>query len=222
MKYVLLTRFAMRFEEGSGKRRFERQPDWLEYRFRLFNKYCLPSVRAQTFKDFEWVFFVDPSFPGWTKKMERDLPGRVINVDFPWREGQPEISDLLSYSGQLTTVRLDSDDIIRNDFMERLAAGPKRGWITFHDGFMMRGEKAWPRHYPTNPFQCFAEDADRPLTVMHKTHIHARNVYDLGNGDPGWIQVDHGRNVKNCVQEKRLIDKPFVPASTLRRDFTWI
>ena len=40
-----------------------RTPEWLEHRFLLFERYCLPSIKSQTCKDFEWIVLFDNETP---------------------------------------------------------------------------------------------------------------------------------------------------------------
>ena len=44
-KHIILTRFNLQFELGND---IHTQPYWLDERFRLFEKYCLPSIVEQT------------------------------------------------------------------------------------------------------------------------------------------------------------------------------
>jgi len=37
--------------------------DWLDIRLKLFEKFCVPSVLNQVYKDFTWLIFFDPRTP---------------------------------------------------------------------------------------------------------------------------------------------------------------
>jgi hypothetical protein len=57
IQQFLLTRFNVRyrnFGDGIGESR-----QWLEDRFDLFERFCVPTIAAQTFEDFEWIIFCD-------------------------------------------------------------------------------------------------------------------------------------------------------------------
>lgn len=225
----------MRFDEFNPRRRYERDPNWLEQRFSLFDKYCRPSVSAQTFKDFEWIFLVNPEFPGWSADLEKRLPGKVAYITAPWDEFQPQVEDCLNQEtwrdNWVTTIRLDSDDIITNDFLMKTREGVDKEilactngarvpfWASFPNGYMMKEDRAYPRCYPRNPFQTYTEFCAPVIkTVLYTHHMRARNSVLLGQ-DPAWIQVDHGGNIKNKVEEKNLVE--YIDAAILRERFTW-
>ena len=57
IQQFLLTRFNVRyrnFGDGIGESR-----QWLEDRFDLFERFCVPTISAQTVEDFEWIIFCD-------------------------------------------------------------------------------------------------------------------------------------------------------------------
>ena len=65
-KHIILTRFNLQFELGND---IHTQPYWLDERFRLFEKYCLPSIVGQTNQNFTWVILSSEQTP--TKYKER-------------------------------------------------------------------------------------------------------------------------------------------------------
>src|ERR1700735_3717087 len=62
-EHVILTRFNVRYEEDSAVPSIGVDPGWLQERFRLFEKYCLPSVLGQTDQNFRWLLFFDRATP---------------------------------------------------------------------------------------------------------------------------------------------------------------
>ncbi len=233
MKHVLITRFALRFPAGSCRRAWER-PGWVDYRMELLRKYTVPSVQAQTFKDFDWWFLIDPTFPGFELEHFSELRnyGKLMMMDDPFSERQIEVGPLLSHQYKdewVCSTRLDSDDIIRNDFMERVheEATEKEEWISFKNGYMLKGDKIAPRSFVRNPFCSYVEYADPFKSVFSVSHmkINARSTpapLKIIEETPGWIQVDHSDNVKNLVSEKLPeFESQLVDLATVRKDFTW-
>ncbi len=232
MKHVLLTRFAIRWPEGSPRRRWESRGSWLMYRMYLFKKYCLPSVQAQTFKDFDWWFLVDPTFPNMTTEYMEQLReyGRVLCVDRPIEADhldEGRLLDSIYRDKWVCSTRLDSDDVIRNDFMERLhaEATEEEAFITFKNGYMLKDGKVAPRQYTRNPFVSYVEFAAPFRSVYATAHkaVHKQKApLKIIEEVPGWVQVDHSDNVKNLVSRKmKDFEKVAVDASTIRGDFTW-
>ncbi len=233
MNHVLLTRFALRFEEDSSLRKYEQDPIWLDYRLQLFRNYCLPSVKAQTFQDFDWWILVDPSFPGLTVKMVAELErdAMVLFMDEPWNEKLSQVGELLGpqYNKKwVCSTRLDSDDMIHNEFMSMVAkeAVEREEWISFPNGYFLKERlgKAVEREYLRNPFISYVEYADPFTSVLKINHIR---IGKRGPGiktvtTPAWIQVDHGDNIKNDAGKKfPNFDVDSFEAERLSDSFTW-
>lgn len=61
--YVIFTRFNL---PSKGYESVVRSTDdWLQKRVELFERFCLPSVMAQTDQDFSWIVYFDPHSPAW-------------------------------------------------------------------------------------------------------------------------------------------------------------
>lgn len=200
----------MRFSQDNPRCRYER-PGWVDYRMELFQKYCLPSVLAQTDDNFDWWFVVNPGFPGLARRHIEVLTkyGKLLEITAPWEEKQPEIGHALSgrYNNEwVCSTRLDSDDMLHKDFMTQLKAHATKGeqFISFSMGYMVKDGKAHIRRYEVNPFMSYVEYANPLRTVYHEPHIKANkrgipfNLIEF----PGWAQVDHGDNIKNRVHER--------------------
>ncbi len=65
MKHFLVTRFNLKHNNWkTGKDGQKVLTDtWLIHRFKLFEKYCLPSVKNQSNQNFIWCCFFDNSTP---------------------------------------------------------------------------------------------------------------------------------------------------------------
>jgi len=226
----------MRFSEDSPRRKYEANPGWVDYRMGLFYKYCLPSVKAQTYKEFDWWFLVHPEFPGFEGHHKEVLErhGRILWIEAPWKENQVEVADALSktYNKRwICSTKIDSDDIIRNNYIEltRSVMSEQEAWITFYCGYMMKNNHVASRNFVENPFVSYVEYADPMKSVFRVSHIHVesdakdRNVPLIRiENVPGWIQVDHGDNIKNIVAKKTdYFEEVKRDASFLHKDFTW-
>ena len=62
-QHFILTRFNLLLWNRSKDGQKVRTTKWLEYRFSLFEKYCLPSIMNQTCKNFEWIVLFDSKTP---------------------------------------------------------------------------------------------------------------------------------------------------------------
>ena len=219
----------MRFAEDNPRRRYERRGGWVDYRMELFKKYCLPSVQAQKV-NFDWWFLVDPGFPEFSLTHEQELTkyGRILWIEAPWKEDQVEVGELLrdKYKDMwICSTRLDSDDILRNNYMELVKeqATEEEAWISFPNGYMMKEDLVAERFYEVNPFISYVEYADpfRSVFKINHTAVNKQKNWKTINV-PGWIQVDHRDNIKNLIKRKLSnFNKDNFDASSLRENFTW-
>lgn len=63
IQHFILTRFNLLIFNKNKEGKKVRTIKWLEHRFMLFEKYCLPSVKNQTCQDFQWIVLFDSSTP---------------------------------------------------------------------------------------------------------------------------------------------------------------
>ena len=63
MNHFILTRFNLRLYPKDKNGNVTLTPEWLEHRFQLFELYTLPSLSAQTCKDFKWIVLIDRETP---------------------------------------------------------------------------------------------------------------------------------------------------------------
>jgi hypothetical protein len=61
--HALLTRFNL--PSKGNESLIRAQENWLRNRVALFERYCLPSVAAQSCRGFVWIIYFDPLSPQW-------------------------------------------------------------------------------------------------------------------------------------------------------------
>jgi len=209
MTHFLITRFAIPFAKDSI--RYERctnAPGWFDKRCDLFEKYTLPSIEAQTNQDFYWILIANPDFPGMDKDRLESYAADVLWVDWEWDEGFDTLGNKLKahflMDEWIITSRVDNDDMLSKHFIEgcQVTATENVQWLSFPYGYILKKDAAYLRKYPSSPFVSFVERGDSPITVYHTSHIYAGKKYPLVeiSDDPGWVQIDHGDNVKNSVK----------------------
>ena len=206
MDHAILTRFNF---PSQGVEGFVRaRPNWLKERMQLFHRYCLPSVLAQTCRDFRWLIYFDTESPAWLRQRVEDdaAAGHYVPV-FRREVRQKELlSDIASVfptmSGELLTSNLDNDDALASDFVERLHGQRRIGRATayvFGNGLVKNGASVYQRYDRLNAFPSVLSGWDDPVTAWADWHTHLDDympVIDLG-GSPAWLQVVHGGNVSN-------------------------
>lgn len=245
MQHFILTRFNLQLWPTDKRGRdIQRETDWLEERFRLFETFCLPSLRAQTCMDFDWVLLMDAETPQpWRERMEHwkaQMPQlhpvwvpRPLHRQFP-AVFQRLVSKHLHEGGQrVLTTYLDNDDALHRRFVEevqRRAPGLQGGtFLFFPHGlqYFTSLQLATRIAYPNNHFCTLVEDYARPAQVrtvygygshflLHRNpHIPIHLATDA---PPLWIEVVHERNVDNDV--KMTLRTALIPSSRhLAEDF---
>lgn len=196
------------------------RPDWLAERFALFERFCLPSVAAQGNKDFTWVIYFDKDTPEAFKDRIEALRREVPFVPyytglFPASGWPASLAEVLGgLPPRLLTSRLDNDDSLAVDYMERTRAAtgaapaaPRTG-IAITQGFIRAGDRAYAMGHPHNAFISWLEETGSrpPKTALGIVHIDAAAEGPVVQvpGPGGWLQVVHGGNVSNRVRGRRV------------------
>lgn len=238
LPHVLMTRFNM--ATPGREAAIRNQPDWLATRFQLFEEFCLPSVAAQSSRDFTWIIYFDKDTPQAFKDriaaLQREVRFEAYYTGLFPASGWPH--SLVEVLGPLPPVvltsRLDNDDALAVDYMARtraaaemhaaaLAAGPvppagPRVGIVLTNGFIRSPSGAYAIAHDCNAFTSWLERTENPdtlMTAMGIAHMEAASSGPLVQvpGPGGWLQVVHGGNVSNKVRGRR------VSPDTLRERF---
>ena len=86
---------------------------WMEKRLELFEKYTLPSLKAQTCQDFKWLLMFDPATP---KIPDFDYDNIIITCE----SGTAKYFNKHMKDKWLITSRLDNDDYYEPTFVEEI------------------------------------------------------------------------------------------------------
>ncbi|MFZ2267525.1 MAG: glycosyltransferase [Azonexus sp.] len=228
-KHLIITRFNVASPGREAAIRLKR--GWLDERFKLFEEICLPSVAAQTEKNFKWVVFFDVDTPvDYRERIDKLVvlfPFHPVFTDsFDMRKLGPDIVKNYGPADFLLTSRLDSDDILAANYVEilqKIASDLNgRNVINFDNGAILLLNKNKPAlyeyHDDSNPFssliESFGTDSKTIWGVQH-TDIHELGDVVHVQGKPMWLQVVHGGNVSNRVRGRR------VPIGKYRSDFNY-
>lgn len=132
INYFILTRFNIRLWNKDKEGQPVRTKKWLEHRFELFERYCLPSVKNQNCQDFTWIILFDSTTPERFKEKiaeyQKECPqlvpvfvkpesGRYFAQIFE-REVRGRISEVRC--DKVLTAYLDNDDSLNVRFGEDL------------------------------------------------------------------------------------------------------
>ncbi|MFD6176649.1 MULTISPECIES: glycosyltransferase [unclassified Isoptericola] len=218
LSHVILTRFNL--PSAGAEKVVRAKSGWLRDRTALFERYCLPSVAAQTDPAFAWIVYVDPQSPAWFFDWLDDVsPGRFHPVRREAVHRVDLLRDVVGVLGhepdRLVTTNLDNDDAVSDDFVARLRAGGAattgRAALYLENGLVRRGERVYAWRDPSNAFASVAEPFAGAVTCWVDWHNRLElqmPAVRLG-GDAAWLQVIHGANVSNRVRGTLVDPRPY-------------
>ena len=226
MKYqhFLLTRFNVKLgfrvaSCASGDKHAGLDDGWLKRRFDLFETYCLPSVAAQTARDFSWLVYLDKETPFVFKKRMDELakcfsflhPVYCAGLDTIslWK-GIDECERVMT--DVRITSRLDNDDMLHPRYIESVRKCVEREahkrnlergfFVSFPMGCCLRGRAGYLQRYRNNPFSSYVSALETKCTVLDVDHRYIGNEREVVYvwTKPMWCQVIHDENVANTVR----------------------
>lgn len=218
-QHIILTRFNLLLWNKAKDGQKVRTSKWLEHRFLLFEKYCLPSVRNQTCQNFEWIVLFDSMTPDKFKekiaRFQKECPqfqpvfvepknGRYFVDIF-----KTEIVKRLKAKRVITTY-LDNDDALNvrflDDLQQRAASVDDDTFFYYDDGYQLYTDHMYLMKiiYPRNHFVSYVEKGD-PATVKgvfcYGTHYYIYTVEGVKiehiKNQRMWCEVIHEKNMEN-------------------------
>lgn len=217
MKHFIATRFNLKpdnwktAKDGSAIR----TETWLEDRFDLFEKYCLPSVANQKNQRFQWLIFFDIDTPDKYRERIEKITSNYSNFITLYVDGTKSIRPALKQFIHQTldpgddfiiTSRLDNDDAIHQEFVstiQNLAIKKHETVIDLRKGYQMNlsNNSVEYRKFdnPFNPFISLVERSDKFDTVVARFHKDWSKSYSLiiYKNKPLWIEIIHKKNISN-------------------------
>ena len=188
---------------------------------KFFRAFTLPSLLNQTNLNFTVVFQVDPTSTPSAIKGELETYGLVYETvdgqsNRGWKEMQNTefrqfLSDYLGDEKCVLTTRLDSDDGLALDYIEKTQSVLKddtyNEFIVYNSGVVWTEGRFYLKEYVAPPFLSYVEYRDKvpalPGTVFGiRTHAEALDRRNQQHDDrPMWLMACHDRNLLNVPGE---------------------
>lgn len=214
--HFVLTRFNATVDYGGA---LGLDPVWLSNRFDLFNRFCYPSVRAQSNQNFKWIVFFDKRTPEAFKYRVREYatwPNFVpVYVDGLLTDAVSRgivAGHVKKASRYLITTRLDNDDAISRDLIKTVQIhfnGQEYQFVNFAHGYCWYNGQVYALEDLSNPFISLIEkirtttgEFDTVYCGSHTGLSAAGQVLQIDTR-PAWIQVIHRGNVSNVIRGKK-------------------
>ncbi|KIA89928.1 glycosyltransferase [Kaistella jeonii] len=204
--------------------------EWMKDRFQIFRKYCLPSFKNQSNKNFIWLVFFDVNTPiEYQKEIEKIQkefslfhPIFVQNFEEMHQKALEIIPSFFTSETQFViSTDIDNDDLLHRDFV----ATVQEKYIPKHDLVidLKRGLQLTKTSENTaiitvfymvaNPFISLVEEIKKVGMVMKEEHLKFRNYpnYTSFDSEPRFIQYIHSNNLVNNTESEaeRLSDLDF-------------
>lgn len=238
-QHFILTRFNLLLWNKAKNGRKVRSTKWLEHRFSLFEKYCLPSIKSQTCQDFEWIVLFDSMTPDSFKERiteyQKDCSQLIpvfVEPENGWRFAEIFRTEMVKRlcAKRVVSTYLDNDDALNVSFVEDLqhrVCSMNDGTFIFYDeGYQYyKGKKYMMRIvYTKNHFVSVVEDGN-PNTLKgifgYGSHYYINKIEGAKiehiKGLRMWCEVVHEKNVMNDA--KFLRSKMVRDEELLRREF---
>ena len=199
---------------------YRTRPGWLESRFALFERYCHPSIAAQTQQDFQWLIYFDDQTPDWARRRVEELQRiRPFHACYtPMFDGSGWVRTLRELIGGpvpgriVITANLDNDDALARDYIARVQAAAARVpepryAVNLPDGFVLSGRQLFGHRHLQNAFTNMVEqDSESIGTTMAIRHMELLETVPVvqAEGPGGWLQVVHDGNVSNRIRGRRV------------------
>jgi len=221
MKHYLLTRYncglysGVGFVDKNGNSINCYADKWMEHRFNLFSKVCLPSIKNQTNQSFDWIVVLDKKTPKHFKEqLEACKTIRKFKILYDKEEAR---TVPLSYikndikDENCITSRVDNDDALHKRFMEIVAQEAEDNMgnaILFANGcYYDVSQKTMSLHsYPLNPFMSLPNNPSRDKSIVWS--VDHGSIGDISKGvftihcQPMWLSTVHLYNRKNTLRGK--------------------
>ena len=217
-QHFILTRFNLLLWHKDKEGRKVRTRKWLEHRFSLFERYCLPSIKNQSCQNFEWIVLFDSTTPEEYKERiegyKRSFPQLAVvfvepeNGRYFAQIFRNEIIKRLK-SNRVISTYLDNDDALdasfAKDVQQRALQVADGTFIRYRDGYQYYTDHQYLMRiqYPRNHFISIVEKGDTSLKGIfgYGSHIGIgtiKGVKILEVEDvPIWCEVIHDRNMIN-------------------------
>ena len=219
LQHFILTRFNLLLWNKDKNRQKVRTIQWLDHRFSVFEKCCLPSLRNQTCQEFTWIVLFDSKTPEPYKvKIEefKKICPQMVPIFVEPHNGRyfaeifrKEIVKRMD-AKRIVSTYLDNDDALHlrfvEDLQQRALTVSECTFIRYNDGYQLYTDHQYVMqiHYPRNHFVSVVENGD-PATIKgifgYGGHYHIEDIRGVKiesiTNRPMWCEVIHDKNMIN-------------------------
>ena len=226
-QHYIVTRFNLKMGWTNDKRGVALLGEtWMKDRFRLFLKYCVPSVVNQVNTNFQWLVYFDTDTDAFYKNKIEKLSFKFPQFKARYVDHHDSfLTDLETYiraeqepeQTHLITTRLDSDDLLHEGAVHKIQSlfdQQNCQVINFQTGIRFQLEptiRLTQYEWKTGPFLSVIEKLDstkKILTGYAQPHDCYCKDYDTLQitERPYWTQLIHDANHSSTLRGTSLSD----------------
>lgn len=211
-KHLIITRFNIKTSDSQD---YRLNIKYLKYRFELFEKYCLPSIKGQTCQLFSWLLLLDEQTPAYFKEKINSYKKQYNNINPIYLPPCSNAKDIYvticnrcaAKTDYLITTRIDNDDVLHKNYIQEIQEYfsshhiSEPTVISFSKGIQYYHNKDIALHinYPSNHFITLIE----PTSISHNSvlgydHTKIKKLFPLIIiKKVMWLEVVHDTNIIN-------------------------
>ncbi len=230
-EHFIITRFNLSQKLWENDKNGQEVNDiaWLNQRYNLFEKYCLPSIKAQSNSNFKWLVYFDTNTPSSFKEKNQNFHRSYSNFIPMYVDNFEEFNENLSNdikrncdfnSEYIITTRIDNDDCFHIDAVRKIQENFRQIDISIIDlinGLCLQVEEEYKltlnKNIKLNPFISLVEKNSKKLTTVLKIgHNEWSDKINRIIIDDGfyWIQIIHSRNISNSLKNTLTFNKKYL------------
>lgn len=222
-QHYIVTRFNLKMNWSAAKNGMTLLGEsWMNERFELFMKYCLPSVVHQTNRNFKWLVYFDtdtsPYYRNKIEELEKQYavfePRYIPHHDYFLSDLDAYVRDHKSRdTTHVITTRLDSDDVLHERAIAKiqdLYTSQDFQVINFQTGIRFQLEpqiQLAEFEWRTGPFLNVIEKIKSDKRIVtgysqrHDFYVKDYEVIQVTE-QPYWTQLIHDTNHTSVLQGK--------------------
>lgn len=222
LSHFIITRFNLPLKNEMTSKYIDRidvqvDKEYLDRRFELFFKYTVPSMKNQNCDNYSWLVLFSKKTPQKYKKIIERLEKEFVNF-YPVYINTGENSKIIVKSiieesftpkdHTCITTRLDNDDAVRYDFVEKIQKSTKNEKVTgsvlvFPNGFQYDQKKkiVTKYYFPDNHFSSLIDKKENfSKTILDYNHMEITSLFNtifLNEKTEMWMEIVHNGNLLN-------------------------
>lgn len=218
-KHYVLTKFNIRQEFDCRLKNPDNNPmlrildeDYLDFRFDIFEKYTLPSIKNQTNQNFKWIVLFHEETPDKYLKRIKDLKKIYDFIDIyvedgGWFNFTVYCNNNNENCDFYITTRIDNDDMFNENYIKEIQDYANQNLhkcilsFPYGEKLDLESKKHYEYVVKNNHFlSMISPKEDHIMSYNHAKILDSDNeIIFLKSDKPMWTEIVHETNVINDI-----------------------